>query len=114
MAAGITVINDVPKYFDKVKSSGKEMLNKFNKIDSNLIGEVRGKGYMIGIELVDNGKPVNSKHMMELKHELLQNGLLMHTCGHYGNVFRFMGALNMPDELINTGINIFGKVLRGK
>jgi len=114
MAAGITVINEVPKYFDKVKSSGKEMLNKFNKIDSNLIGEVRGKGYMIGIELVDNGKPMNSKRMMELKHELLQNGLLMHTCGHYGNVFRFMGALNMPDELINTGINIFGKVLRGK
>jgi len=114
MAAGITVINEVPKYFDKVKSSGKEMLNKFNKIDSNLMGEVRGKGYMIGIELVDNGKPMNSKNMMDLKHELLQNGLLMHTCGHYGNVFRFMGALNMPDELINTGINIFSKVLRGK
>lgn len=114
LAAGITVINEVPRYLDRVVKNGDDMINKFRKIDSDLIGEVRGKGYMIGIELIENNRPMNAEKVMQIKHRLLENGLLMHTCGHWGNVFRYIGALNMQEELIDTGINIFDEVLRGE
>ena len=114
LAAGITVINEVPGYLDRVVKNGDDMINKFRKIDSDLIGEVRGRGYMIGIELIENSRPMDAEKVMQIKHRLLENGLLMHTCGHFNNVFRFMGALNMQEELIDSGINIFDEVLRGE
>lgn len=114
LAAGITVINEVPGYLDRVVKNGNDMINKFRKIDSDLIGEVRGRGYMIGIELIENSRPMDAEKVMQIKHRLLENGLLMHTCGHFNNVFRFMGALNMQEELIDSGINIFDEVLRGE
>ena len=112
MAAGSYVLDNIPKYLDRVVSEGKEIKKKFREIDSEKIIEVRGKGFMIGVELGREGKPLESGEMLALKHELLGSGLLMHTCGHFGNVFRYMGALNIPTELNNRGIDIFAKVLK--
>jgi 4-aminobutyrate aminotransferase-like enzyme len=43
---------------------------------------------------------------------MLSRGLVMHTCGHFGNVFRFMGALNIPAEYLATGSEIFEASLK--
>jgi 4-aminobutyrate aminotransferase-like enzyme len=66
---------------------------------------------MVGVELYHGNSPLDGKTMMNIKHELLYKGLLMHTCGHFSNVFRFMGALNIPDNELREGIKIFSQVL---
>jgi len=39
---------------------------------------------------------------------------MMHTCGHFSNVFRFKGAINIPDDLLKKGLDIFENVLSSK
>lgn len=107
MAAGTAVLREVPKHLDYVSSEGEKLKQRFSSISSSNIGDVRGRGFMIGVELVQGDKPMESKTVMRVKHEMLKRGLMMHTCGHYGNVFRFMGSLNIPREYLETGVEIF-------
>lgn len=111
LAAGKYMLEEVPKHLDRVRSDGKDLLKGFGSIDSPYIGEVRGKGFMIGVEMVENGKPLTGDKVLGMKHNLLRNGLMMHTCGHFSNVFRYMGALNIPQELNSRGLEIFSNVV---
>ncbi len=112
LAAGAYVLETVPRYLPRVEKDGKKLVSAFKEIESELILDVRGKGFMIGVELGKKGEPLSSERMMKIKHSLLNHGLMMHTCGHFGNVFRYMGALNIPDELNNKGMGIFRNALR--
>jgi 4-aminobutyrate aminotransferase-like enzyme len=114
LAAGREVIKRTPAVLDSVAKRGREVLKAFSEIDSDVIAQVRGKGFMIGIELGKKGKPVDSNSMSKYKKLLIENGLIMHTCGHYGNTFRFMGALNIDQRLLDEGVEIFSKVVRTK
>lgn len=114
LAAGTIVMKTVPTYFERVRKDGKFLIDSFKKIDSKLIADVRGRGFMVGVELYNGDYPLDINTVMKIKHELLYNGLLMHTCGHFSNVFRFMGALNIPDNELRQGIDIFSKVLSAK
>lgn len=112
LAAGTEVLKRTPQILDSVVKRGNKLLKQFNEIDSDIIAQVRGKGFMIGIELGDDKKPLDSKTMSKYKAAMIGNGLIMHTCGHAGNTFRFMGALNIDDKLLDTGVEIFAKVVR--
>lgn len=114
LAAGAYVLGKIPQYLPRVERDGKKLVSEFSRIDSDIILDVRGKGFMIGIELGRNNKPLTTEKMMKIKHKLLNRGLIMHTCGHFGNVFRYMGALNIPDELNQKGIEIFRSVIESE
>jgi len=65
------------------------------------IGDVRGRGLMIGVELVVDQKtkqPPEPKQVGELALRLLNRGIIITPCGRYGNVFRFMPPLVIPRE----------------
>jgi 4-aminobutyrate aminotransferase-like enzyme len=113
LAAGTALLRELPKYLDQVSKRGQDLRKRFSSIGSPLIGDVRGRGFMIGVELVNRKeKPLEKTKMMSIKHDMLENGLFMHTCGHFGNVFRFMGALNIPDEYLDAGTQIFENSLK--
>jgi 4-aminobutyrate aminotransferase/(S)-3-amino-2-methylpropionate transaminase len=40
-----------------------------------------------------------------------QRGLILLSCGFYGNVIRFLPALTISDELIDEGLDILGGML---
>lgn len=111
MAAGTAVLKEIPKHLERVRTDGNRLVEKFNSLGNKFIGDVRGRGFMVGVELVRDSKPLDSTEMADLKLNLLKNGLVMHTCGHYGNVFRFIGALNIPDKLLDKGSEIFANVI---
>ena len=50
MAAGTAVLREVPKYLDYVSSEGPKFMQRIASIHSPSIGEVRGRGFMIGVE----------------------------------------------------------------
>lgn len=111
LAAGAVLLKETPAYLKRVTEDGKKLLHKFSSINTDEILEVRGKGFMIGIEMGKQGVPMKASEIVEIKHSLLRNGLMMHTCGHFSNVFRFMGAINIPAELNELGVEIFRKVV---
>lgn len=78
--------------------------------DIQVIGEVRGKGLMIGIEMVEDKesrKPLNGDAMGNIVMGLLKRGLCMVPCGRYGNVFRFMPPLVLTREHAAKAVDIF-------
>ena len=82
--------------------------------DSAIVGEVRGKGLMLGIELVnDKGSkkpaPDLARQIRTLCH---RNGLLIEIGGHYDNVARFLPPLVLTDDLAGKGIEIFADAVR--
>jgi acetylornithine/succinyldiaminopimelate/putrescine aminotransferase len=73
------------------------------------IGEVRGRGFMIGVEFVrsPSDRTPWTDSAKAMRRELFQRGVLMHTCGGYDHVLRFMAPLTIEDELLERGLDVF-------
>ena len=71
------------------------------------IGEIRGLGSMVAMELVRNGKA--DQPDADLARALVQaaarHGLVILSCGVYGNVIRFLAPLTIPENLLDEGLD---------
>src|SRR5258708_5372040 len=72
-----------------------------------VIGEIRGLGAMVAMELVRNKDPAQPE--AELTRAVVQaaarHGLVILSCGLYGNVIRFLAPLTIPDALLSEGLD---------
>ncbi|MFJ3932587.1 MULTISPECIES: 4-aminobutyrate--2-oxoglutarate transaminase [unclassified Streptomyces] len=73
-----------------------------------IIGDIRGRGAMIAIELVKDpaSKEPHPEAAAALAKACHAEGLLVLTCGTYGNVLRFLPPLVIGEELLNEGLDI--------
>jgi len=95
---------------------GEKMLSWLKEIakDSKIIGEARGKGLMLGAELVKDKvtkepAPELASRVRTLCH---QHGLLVEIGGHFSNVIRFLPPLVLTEELALKGIEIFENAVK--
>ena len=74
-----------------------------------MIGQVRGKGLMIGMEFVEDPitKKPAKKFVAELIHEAYYNGLLLLPCGT--STIRFMPPLMLTRELADEALEMVDK-----
>ncbi|MFI7444159.1 4-aminobutyrate--2-oxoglutarate transaminase [Nonomuraea indica] len=80
----------------------------------DVIGDVRGRGAMIAIELVRPGtKEPNPAAVAEVVKRCHAEGLLVLTAGTYGNVLRFLPPLVIPEQLLEEGLGILEKAFAG-
>jgi 4-aminobutyrate aminotransferase/(S)-3-amino-2-methylpropionate transaminase len=77
------------------------------------IGEVRGRGAMLAIEIVDpsvapgpNGPAPDAARAQAVAAACHAAGLLVLTCGTYGNVLRFLPPLVIDDDTLHKGLDI--------
>jgi diaminobutyrate-2-oxoglutarate transaminase len=78
------------------------------------VGDVRGRGLMIGIELVrdrDSKQPW-PEMAAQIRTECFHRGVIIEVGGHYGNVARFLPPLVISRKLLLTGIEIFVESVR--
>jgi 4-aminobutyrate aminotransferase len=75
------------------------------------IGEVRGKGLMVGMELVkDRATKEPARQVLnDLLEAAFERGLLLLPCGT--STIRFMPPLNVPEALVDEGLDIFDRAL---
>jgi len=75
------------------------------------IGDVRGRGAMIAVEIVVPGTrepdPATASRLSAGCH---QAGVLTLTCGTYGNVLRFLPPLVAPDALLHEAMDVLAEV----
>jgi 4-aminobutyrate aminotransferase/(S)-3-amino-2-methylpropionate transaminase len=74
-----------------------------------LIGDIRGRGAMIAIELVDETNAPDAATTAAIAKACHAEGLVVLTAGTYGNVLRFLPPLVMPPELLREGLDIIAK-----
>ncbi len=78
---------------------------------TGVIGEVRGRGAMLAVEVVRPGTTEPDAALTaRLTTACHQAGLLTLTCGTYGNVFRFLPPLVMPDHLLAEALDVLDQV----
>lgn len=117
MAAGAATIDYINRegLLTRVKTLGEKTKAEFERIgeSSRYVGEVRGVGFMIGNEVVESKETRKPSKELTAKKRLamFENGLLMHTCGHFGNVLRFMAPLTISEGLLEKGLKIYQKAL---
>ncbi|AZS74418.1 4-aminobutyrate--2-oxoglutarate transaminase [Streptomyces lydicus] len=93
----------------KARRIGEVMKARLNAIAEkyDIVGEVRGRGAMIAIELVKSGsKEPNPEATAALAKACHQEGLLVLTTGTYGNVLRFLPPLVIGEDLLNEGLDL--------
>lgn len=76
------------------------------------IGDVRGRGAMLAVELVQAGTdtpdPVLAKEIATRSHA---EGVIVLTCGTYGNVLRFLPPLSITDEQLHEAFDVIEAAL---
>ena len=101
---------------DILKNANKQA-KTMNAVLSNLmndfdfIGDVRGYGPMIGVEIVSDKESKNpdKEKTQQIISNCKENGLLLVSCGEFGNVIRFMGPLTTPLEQVEEVLEIFSE-----
>ena len=77
------------------------------------IAEVRGVGAMVAVEFLDpvSGKP-DAEYAKKVQQHALQHGLLLLTCGSYGNVIRFLFPLTIPDTVMDEALGMLTAAMK--
>ncbi len=97
------------KLVDRANAIGKIMVDALSAMQKKypVIGEIRGRGAMIAIELVQPGsKEPNGEIMGKVVKYAQSKGVLFLTAGTYGNVLRFLPPLVISDELVKDAMSV--------
>ena len=90
----------------------KDRLHRL-QADDDRVGDVRGRGAMIAVELVRSGTdepaPDLAKAVAAAAH---QRGVIVLTCGTFGNVLRFLPPLAIGDDLLTDALDILTDVFK--
>lgn len=80
---------------------------------SEIIGDVRGKGLLIGIELVTDktGKKPAAKQAAKVREEMRKRGYLIGVGGLFRNVIRLEPPLVMTEDEMDGALNVLGSVV---
>lgn len=117
VAAAHAVLNIIDKeaLCARAQSLGERLISTLEEAKAWCPGlaEVRGVGSMIAAEFVDpaSGEP-SAALAQEIQRRALEQGLLLLTCGQYGNVIRFLYPLTIPDAQFAGALAILQKVTR--
>lgn len=95
----------------EIESLMKDRLHRLQAEDDR-IGDVRGRGAMIAVELVKSGSsepdPELTKALSSAAHAA---GVIVLTCGTFGNILRFLPPLSISDELLIEGLDVLALLL---
>ena len=108
----LDIIND-EQLCDRANAIGEIILGRCRELAArsnlNCIGDVRGVGAMCAVEFVKDVK--SGEPAPELTAQVLKSGnergLILLSCGTYGNVIRFLPPLTASDALVKEGMDVF-------
>jgi len=91
----------------------RELQSELANAGTAVIGDVRGRGAMLAIELVQAGtKEPNPELTKAVAAACLKEGVIILTCGTYGNVIRLLPPLVITDELLADGLEVLAAAIK--
>jgi len=118
-AAALAVLDAIEeeKLCERSMQVGAKMVDRLNKIklrnDSMPIGDVRGLGAMVAFELVKErgGHDPDPDAIKTVTSRAMDKGLILLSCGFYGNTIRLLAPLTIPDDQLEAGLDILEESL---
>ncbi|SKT27228.1 4-aminobutyrate aminotransferase [Mycobacteroides abscessus subsp. abscessus] len=113
-ALGVMRELDLPSRARAIEASVTSRLSALAE-EVDIIGEVRGRGAMLAIEIVKPGTLEPDAALTKaIAAEALSQGVLILTCGTFGNVIRLLPPLVIGDDLLDEGITVLSDIIRAK
>jgi len=110
-AAAVAVLEAIrePDFLASAVRLGERLRERLDAVEARRggIGEVRGLGPMLALELEERS-PDRAKAVVEAAFE---RGLLLLSCGLYGNVLRLLPPLTISDEDLDEGLGLLDEAL---
>ena len=94
---------------------GKKLLERLQSIQEqfSVIGDVRGLGLMVATEFTTPSGEPDKQTADAVRKKCLEDGLILLTCGSYGNVIRWIPPLIINDSHLDEALNVFQRSLVG-
>lgn len=112
LAAASVVIDKMlaDNFCGKANKIGETIMQRFREMKDkyDVIGDVRGMGAMIGIELVKDRvtKSPDKESVVKITSYCLQKGVIIISAGLFSNCLRFLPPLVMTDEQLSYGLAV--------
>ncbi len=116
VASALAVLDVIAeeKLCERSVTLGKRLTDRLNSLRAKVpgIADVRALGSMVALELNDpaTGKP-DAEAVKRVQQKAIEKGLLLLSCGVYGNVLRFLYPLTIPDAQFDRALDILAEVL---
>ncbi len=116
-AAALAVLDvfEQENLLQRSRDIGQHIVSRLQKLAQkhDCIAEVRGLGAMVAIELCQRGQPQqpDANLTKALAGEAARRGLILLTCGTYGNVVRVLVPLTVSDAILDEGLDIISASL---
>lgn len=93
---------------DRARQIEKLMLGRLQRLRERdpRVGDVRGRGAMLAIELVRSGTEPDPELARAVATACHEQGVIVLVCGTYGNVLRFLPPLPISDELLSDALDV--------
>ena len=112
-AAGLAVLDELtaPGFRERAEQIARLLLERLTAIAAKheSVGEVRGLGSMLALELAEQSGDASRAVTTRAR----EQGLLLLSCGLYGNVIRLLPPLSATDEELEKGLAILDEALGG-
>ncbi|MGX9142195.1 4-aminobutyrate--2-oxoglutarate transaminase [Mesorhizobium sp. 128a] len=112
--AVLDVIED-EKLCDRANALGARLKQRLSAIRDDVpeIVDIRGLGFMNAVEFNDVKKGLPSAEIANaIRLKALDKGLILLTCGVYGNVIRFLAPITIQDNVMNEALDILESSIR--
>jgi 4-aminobutyrate aminotransferase/(S)-3-amino-2-methylpropionate transaminase len=118
-ALGVMEAFEADKLLEKSVAQGEQIMARLKAIKAKAkgmpIGDIRGLGAMLAFEIVTRhgGNEPDAAGAKALAQKCLERGLLILTCGVYGDTVRLLCPLTAARETVDEGLDILEKALLG-
>jgi 4-aminobutyrate aminotransferase len=110
-AAALAVLDELsaPGFRPRAEQIAQQLRARLDEIATRqpVVGEVRGLGAMLALELVDS----NDRAAKAVTAAARERGLMLLSCGLYGNVIRLLPPLSVTDDELERGLGILEEAL---
>ncbi|WP_028454141.1 4-aminobutyrate--2-oxoglutarate transaminase [Chitinilyticum litopenaei] len=100
----------------RANALGERLKARLHELETTIpqMADIRGPGAMVAVEFIDpaSGRP-DADFAKAVQARALARGLILLSCGTYGNVLRFLFPLTIGDETFAEGLAILESALRG-
>jgi 4-aminobutyrate aminotransferase len=113
-AAGLAVLDELtaPGFRERAEQIARLLHERLDEIAAKhptVVGEVRGLGSMLALELAEQSGDASRAVTTTAR----EKGLVLLSCGLYGNVIRLLPPLSATDEELEQGLAILDEALAG-
>ncbi|TIT24515.1 MAG: 4-aminobutyrate--2-oxoglutarate transaminase [Mesorhizobium sp.] len=114
-AHAVLDVIDEEKLCDRANTLGNRLKQRLQSIrdEAPEIVDIRGPGFMNAVEFNDVTKGLPSPELANaVRLKALDKGLILLTCGVYGNVIRFLAPITIQDAVMNEALDILESSIR--